>query len=45
MPQYIELCAYNYQPVNGRFHVPELPGIGQDLTDIAYKNSDIYVVE
>lgn len=45
MPQYIELCAYNYQPVNGRFHVPELPGIGQDLTDIAYNNSDIYVVE
>ena len=45
MKEYIELCEYNYQPVNGRFHVPELPGIGQDLTDTVYKNSDIYVVE
>lgn len=45
MPEYIELCAYNYQPVNGRFYVPELPGLGQDLSEKAYSNADIYVVE
>ena len=25
-------CLYDYEPVNGRFKVPELPGIGQELT-------------
>jgi len=45
MPEYIELCTQNYQPVNGRMPVPELPGIGQDLTEKAYANSDICVIE
>ena len=45
MPEYISLCTQNYQPVNGQMPVPELPGIGQDLTETAYKNSDIYVIE
>jgi L-alanine-DL-glutamate epimerase-like enolase superfamily enzyme len=26
-------CKYNYQPVNGYYEVPELPGIGQELTE------------
>lgn len=25
-------CLYDYEPVNGKFKVPELPGIGQELT-------------
>lgn len=25
-------CLYDYKPVNGKFKVPELPGIGQELT-------------
>ncbi|MCB1469654.1 MAG: mandelate racemase/muconate lactonizing enzyme family protein, partial [Rhizobiaceae bacterium] len=25
-------CLYDYQPVNGRYAVPDLPGIGQELT-------------
>ena len=29
----IDMCKYNYQPVNGYFEVPELPGIGQELTE------------
>jgi L-alanine-DL-glutamate epimerase-like enolase superfamily enzyme len=28
-----ELCKYDYQPVNGRFSVPDLPGLGQELND------------
>ena len=45
MPEYIELCTVNYQPVNGKMPVPEEPGIGQDITDAVYKHSDIIVVE
>lgn len=29
----IDLCEYNYQPDNGFFKVPELPGLGQALND------------
>lgn len=45
MPGYIELCKYNYQPVNGRYTVPELPGLGQDLSEKAYANADIVVIK
>ncbi|MEL4859949.1 mandelate racemase/muconate lactonizing enzyme family protein [Pseudoflavonifractor phocaeensis] len=31
----IDLCKWDYQPVNGYFEVPERPGIGQELTDKA----------
>jgi len=30
-----EMCKYDYQPQGGYFEVPELPGIGQELTDKA----------
>ena len=26
-----ESCVYDYQPINGRFKVPDLPGLGQDV--------------
>ncbi|MDL2272785.1 mandelate racemase/muconate lactonizing enzyme family protein [Desulfovibrio sp. OttesenSCG-928-I05] len=29
----IELCVHNWQPEGGRFTVPDLPGIGQELND------------
>ena len=45
MPQYIELCTVDYQPVNGYLEAPDIPGLGQDLSEIAYKKSDIIVVE
>lgn len=28
----IDTCVHDYQPVNGYFDVPDLPGIGQELT-------------
>lgn len=34
-PDVIRLCKYDYQPVNGRMEVPELPGLGQELSDHA----------
>lgn len=36
----IATCRYNYQPVNGYFEIPELPGIGQELTDEAIAASE-----
>lgn len=40
-----ELGKYDYAPVNGRFTVPELPGIGQELSDYAIKNAYIETVK
>lgn len=40
-----ELCKYDYQPINGQFHIPDLPGIGNEISDIAFKNADIITVE
>lgn len=38
-PDNIKSCKYDYQPVNGYFEVPDLPGIGQELTEEAMQNS------
>ena len=45
LPEYAELCVHNYQPVHGRYTVPELPGIGQDFTEKVYENSDRILVK
>ncbi|MDR1278876.1 MAG: mandelate racemase/muconate lactonizing enzyme family protein, partial [Treponema sp.] len=36
----IGLCKYDYQPKNGYFSVPDLPGIGQELSEEAMKTAD-----
>lgn len=36
----IATCKYNYQPVGGCFEVPELPGIGQELTEESIRLSE-----
>lgn len=41
----IELGVYDYQPVNGRYSVPELPGHGQDISEKAYALADKYVIK
>lgn len=37
----INLCKYDYQPVNGYYTTPDLPGIGQELTDETIKASEV----
>jgi len=32
-------CKYDYQPENGYYEVPELPGIGQELDEDILKKS------
>jgi len=37
-------CLYDYQPVNGKHHVPDKPGIGQELTPETIAKCDIVKV-
>ncbi len=34
-------CVYDYQPENGYFSVPDLPGIGQDISKYAIDHAEI----
>jgi len=43
-PSYKEICKYDYQPVKGRYQVPELPGIGQELSEKALEKATVKVV-
>lgn len=45
MKSNVDLCVHDYQPVNGRYTAPELPGLGQDLSEYAYKIAEITVVK
>ena len=40
-----ELCIQDYQPVNGKFAVPDLPGIGIELNDEVVKRSPMVTVK
>ena len=43
-PESRATCLYDYQPLNGRYKVPDRPGIGQELTSEAIAKSDIVTV-
>lgn len=40
-----ELGTIDYQPIKGRYSIPELPGLGQDLSERAYELANITTVE
>lgn len=40
-----DLCKYDYMPVEGNYVVPELPGIGQELTDEAMAEANCFTVK
>lgn len=37
-------CKYDYQPVNGKYKVPDLPGIGQEPTEETIAKCDIKTI-
>lgn len=43
-PVYQQMCQYVYQPVAGKLSVPELPGIGQELSEAALKGATEKIV-
>ena len=38
------LCVYDYQPIDGYIPVPQLPGIGQDLSEYALAHAEVTTV-
>ena len=40
-----DLCIPDYQPKNGKFEIPDLPGLGIELNDEALSGSPKFVVE
>ncbi len=40
----MRLCTQIYQPKNGYFDVPDLPGLGNELSDYALSHADIRTV-
>ncbi len=40
-----ELCIYDYQPVEGKFEVPDLPGLGNELSETAFRNCDKVTIQ
>lgn len=45
LPHNRELCIYDYQPVNGTYKVPELPGLGNEFSEKALTCCDKITVE
>jgi len=45
MPQMTSLALHHYEPVNGSFTVPELPGIGNEIAPEAFKRSQVVTIE
>lgn len=44
-PYVTELCIHDYQPEKGFYTAPELPGLGQELSEKALRLADIITVE
>jgi len=40
-----DLCIHDYQPENGKYKVPDLPGLGQELNDDVVKNYLVHTIE
>lgn len=40
-----QLCIHDYQPKNGYFEIPDLPGIGNEWSDYVFKNSMLVTVK
>ncbi|WP_207261376.1 mandelate racemase/muconate lactonizing enzyme family protein [Desulfovibrio sp. Huiquan2017] len=40
----INLCKYDYRAKDGYFEIPDRPGIGQELTEEAFRNAEVVTV-
>ncbi len=45
LPSCIEMGKYNYQPKNGYYEIPDLPGIGQEVSDKAIASAVIETIK
>ncbi|MGN0183675.1 MAG: mandelate racemase/muconate lactonizing enzyme family protein [Aristaeellaceae bacterium] len=44
MPKMLSLTKYQYEPVDGYFTVPELPGIGNEIADQTFARSTVVTI-
>jgi L-alanine-DL-glutamate epimerase-like enolase superfamily enzyme len=44
LPSCVEMGVYDYQPVNGYFDIPELPGIGQEISGYSLKRAHVETI-
>ena len=44
LPSCVEMGKYDYQPRDGYFEIPELPGIGQEVSEKALKSAHIETI-
>lgn len=44
MPKMTGLTKYQYEPVNGYFTIPDRPGIGNEIADDTFKNSEVITI-
>lgn len=40
-----DLCVYDYQPVDGYFEIPQIPGIGNELSEKALSEAQIETIK
>lgn len=45
MPKMTGLTKYQYEPENGYFTVPDLPGIGNEIADSTFTNSEVVTIQ
>lgn len=45
IPRNVEMCKYDYQPQNGYYSVPDLPGIGQEVTEETIAHSEVITLK
>ena len=45
MPKMLKLTKYDYEPNNGVFTIPNRPGIGNEISDYAFKHSSVVTVK
>ena len=41
MPKMLKLTKYTYEPVDGKMTIPDLPGIGNEISDYAFSHSQV----
>ncbi len=39
------MCKYDYQPENGRYQIPDLPGLGNELSEYCFTHSERTTVQ
>lgn len=45
MPKMLRLTKYDYEPKDGKMNIPNLPGIGNEISDYAFQTGEVVTVK